>query len=233
MAILWFLKFKLRLEANRKLDELLLNILPAKTAAELKEQGFANTRHYKEASVLFADIVAFIRLSEKLNPESLVSELHECFSTFDRIIQSHGLEKIKTIGDAYMAAGGVPDENTTHAGDCVKAAFDMLDFIRHYNSSKPDELRLQIRIGIHCGELVAGVVGLKKFAYDIWGDTVNIAARLEQAGEPGKVNVSERICELVKTEFTCTSRGHIHARYKGEIKMYFVNPGEYHSPALA
>jgi class 3 adenylate cyclase len=159
-----------------------------------------------------------------MDPEDLIEELHECFSAFDEICGRHNLEKIKTIGDAYMCAGGIPKENDTHAVDIVNAALEMLAFMerrkrqREYKGHQP----LELRIGINTGPLVAGVVGTKKFAYDIWGDTVNTAARMEQSGEIGKINLSEATYELVKRDFYCRYRGQIQAKNKGLIDMYFV-----------
>ncbi|MFN0187779.1 MAG: adenylate/guanylate cyclase domain-containing protein, partial [Bacteroidia bacterium] len=215
ISVTWYQKFRLRRETNRKLDELLLNILPVEVAEELKLSGNASPKSYSSVSVLFVDMVAFTKLSEKLSPDALVAELHACFSAFDEISSRHHLEKIKTLGDAYMCAGGVPVANDTHAFDAIYASREIIEFISHYNSNKPDELKIQLRIGIHTGPVVAGVVGIKKFAYDIWGDTVNIAARLEQAGEPGRINISENTYQLVKDKIRCSSRGKINAKYKG------------------
>jgi class 3 adenylate cyclase len=210
---------------KKKSDELLLNILPSDTAEELKATGTAKAKNYDSVTVLFADFKDFTRLSEKLSPEKLVKEINYFFSAFDRITQKYNLEKIKTIGDAYMCAGGLPTANTTHAKDVVRAALEMIDVINQYVSDHPkeNEISYQIRIGINTGPVVAGIVGLKKFAYDIWGDTVNIASRLETSSEPGFINISGTTYELVKNEFVCTYRGKINAKNKGEIDMYFVN----------
>jgi adenylate cyclase len=223
LSITWFQKFKFRREANRKLDELLLNILPMEVAEELKANGNAASKSYESVTVVFVDMVAFTRLSEKLSAGDLVAELHYCFSEFDKISSKYNLEKIKTLGDAYMCAGGIPVENDTHPFDAIYASREIMEFIENYNQNKEKEFKIELRIGIHSGPVVAGVVGLKKFAYDIWGDTVNIAARLEQAGEPGRINISESTYELVKDKIRCSSRGKINAKYKGEINMYFVS----------
>lgn len=223
LSITWFQKFKFRREANRKLDELLLNILPVEVAEELKVNGHAASKSYQSVTVVFVDIVAFTKLSEKLSAADLVSELHFCFSEFDKISSKNNLEKIKTLGDAYMCAGGIPVENDTHAYDAIYASREIIEFMESYNQKKEQDFKIELRIGIHTGPVVAGVVGLKKFAYDIWGDTVNIAARLEQAGEPGRINISESTYQLVKDKIRCSSRGKINAKYKGDINMYFVS----------
>jgi class 3 adenylate cyclase len=181
-------------------EELLLNILPARVADELKERGEAEPRLIDQATVLFTDFKGFTALSERLSPKELVKDLNECFSAFDRICERHGIEKIKTIGDAYMAAGGLPTPNTTHATDVIKAALEMRDFIA---VGKVRKMALglpyfEVRIGVHSGPVVAGIVGLKKFQYDIWGDTVNTASRMESSGEVGQVNISEATYRLVK-----------------------------------
>lgn len=223
LSITWFQKFKFRRETNRKLDELLLNILPFEVAEELKAKGNAATKSYESVSVVFIDMVAFTKLSEKLSANELVAELHYCFSEFDKISSKYNLEKIKTLGDAYMCAGGIPVENDSHPFDAIYASREIIEFIESYNQNKSLDFKIELRIGIHSGPVVAGVVGLKKFAYDIWGDTVNIAARLEQAGEAGRINISENTYQIVKDRIRCSSRGKINAKYKGDINMYFVS----------
>jgi len=211
-------------------DELLLNILPAEVAEELKDKGSAEAVQIDQVSVLFTDFKGFTALSEKLTPKELVRDLHECFSAFDLICETHGLEKIKTIGDAYMAAGGLPVPNNTHPTDAIAAALEMRDFVDEGKLKKTAAGLpfFEIRIGIHTGPVVAGIVGVKKFSYDIWGDTVNTASRMESSGEPGKVNMSEATYALVKDtpNLTFTSRGKIQAKGKGEMEMYFVEPEE-------
>ncbi|HRC32233.1 MAG TPA: adenylate/guanylate cyclase domain-containing protein [Bacteroidia bacterium] len=211
-------------KARKRSDELLLNILPAEVAEELKDKGSADAKHFDEVTVLFTDFKGFTQLSEKLTPVELVAEINECFSAFDHIMQKHGVEKIKTIGDAYMAAGGIPTPNKTHAVDVVKAALDIQQFMHEHKAKREaaSKLFFEIRIGIHTGTVVAGIVGVKKFAYDIWGDTVNTASRMESSGEVGMINISGTTYELVKDKFNCIHRGKITAKGKGEIDMYFV-----------
>jgi len=207
-------------------EELLLNILPEEVAEELKAKGEAEAVHIDQATVLFTDFKGFTAMSELLSPRDLVKDLHESFSAFDHICEKHGIEKIKTIGDAYMAAGGLPTPNTTHAIDVVLAAFEMRDFVaagkaRKITAGLP---YFEIRIGIHTGPLVAGIVGVRKFQYDIWGDTVNIASRMESSGEVGHVNISGATYTLLKevAGLTFTPRGKVEAKGKGELEMYFV-----------
>jgi class 3 adenylate cyclase len=224
-AIFFVQRNRIQKEKDRS-EELLLNILPYETAQELKTKGTADAQHIDEVTVLFTDFKGFTQLSEKLSPKELVAEINDCFSEFDRICERHGIEKIKTIGDAYMAAGGLPTANHTHAVDVVKAACEIRDFMnRRYNSVANQlsvENRFQVRIGVHTGPVVAGIVGLKKFQYDIWGDTVNTANRMETSGEVGMVNISQSTYELVKDRFSCTYRGEVEAKGKGMLKMYFV-----------
>lgn len=210
---------------KEKSDALLLNILPAATAKELKETGVATPRHYDQVSVLFTDFVNFTNFAENISAEDLISELNTCFVAFDNIIEEYGLEKIKTIGDSYMCAGGIPTSNKTNASDAVKAGLAMQVFIE--NRAKENQSKgcpcFQMRLGIHTGAVVAGVVGKNKFAYDIWGDAVNLASRMESAGEIGTVNISEATKSLVEKEFSCIARGEIAVKNKGEVGMYIVS----------
>ncbi len=202
-------------------DKLLHNILPAEVADELKDKGYAEAKQFDEVSVLFTDFVNFTQAAEKLSPQTLVQELHECFTAFDNIIERNGLEKIKTIGDAYLAVCGLPVADNHHAQKTIQVALEIRDFMTARAPLSFGE-GLGVRLGIHSGSVVAGIVGVKKFAYDIWGDTVNTAARMEQSGETGKVNISETTRELVKDDFECTYRGEIEAKNKGKMRMYFV-----------
>jgi len=205
-------------------DKLLLNILPEQTAIELKEQGKVKAKKFDSVSVMFTDFKGFTRLSEGLNPEELVETVDFYYSKFDEIIKSYGLEKIKTIGDAYMAASGLPFPTKDHATKLTLAALEIAEFVKNAKEENPnDEKRFEIRIGINTGPVVAGVVGTNKFAYDIWGDTVNIASRMESNSKPGKVNVSENTYQLIKGDFKCAYRGEIDAKNRGKMKMYFVN----------
>jgi class 3 adenylate cyclase len=211
-------------QEKRRSDELLLNILPEETAEELKTKGKADAKQFDEVTVMFTDFKNFTRISEKLSPTELVSEIDTCFKAFDNIITKHNIEKIKTIGDSYMCAGGLPIVNKTNADDVVKAALEIQQFMQQHLQQRKSESKesFEIRIGVHTGPVVAGIVGIKKFAYDIWGDTVNIASRMESSGEAAKVNISGSTYKLVKDKFRCTHRGKIQAKNKGEIDMYFV-----------
>lgn len=212
-------------KARKRSDELLLNILPSEVADELKEKGRTEAKHFDEVTVMFTDFKGFTQISEKLSPTELVAELDLYFKAFDNIIGKYNIEKIKTIGDAYMCAGGLPVTNKTNANDMINAALEIQQFMVEHNSQRKNEKRevFEIRIGIHSGPVVAGIVGVKKFAYDIWGDTVNIASRMEQNSEAGKINISGYTYELVKDKFNCIYRGKIDAKNKGEIDMYFVD----------
>ncbi len=217
-------KNKMIAEEQKRSDELLLNILPAEIAEELKEQGKASARKYANATVLITDFKNFTTIAERLSPEQLVKELDYCFRAFDFIISQYDIEKIKTIGDAYMCASGLTNRKTIPT-QIVKAALEMQEFLEDY---KQERSRLSLpffeaRIGIHTGPVVAGVVGVNKFAYDIWGDTVNIASRMESNCEEGKVNISASTYGLIRYKFDCHYRGKVAAKNKGEIDMYYVS----------
>ncbi|MDP1727543.1 MAG: adenylate/guanylate cyclase domain-containing protein [Bacteroidota bacterium] len=208
----------LQLQAEKKKsDDLLLNILPEEVAEELKEKGSSDAKQYDHVTVLFTDFVNFTGISEQLTPVELVAEIHKNFTAFDAIMEQYGIEKIKTIGDAYLAVCGLPNPMEDHAQRVVKAAIAIQAYMNQ-NAGK-----FQIRIGIHSGPVVAGIVGVKKFAYDIWGDTVNTASRMESNSDAGEINISGATYELVKDEFVCTYRGKLDAKNKGELDMYFVN----------
>jgi adenylate cyclase len=206
---------------RKRSEKLLLNILPAKVASELKRKGSSDAKHFTHVTVMFTDFVGFTTAAEKMTPQQLVDELHTCFKNFDEIISKYNIEKIKTIGDAYLAVSGLPNASPQHAENVVKAALEIRDFMQARHRQASDR-SFHMRIGIHSGSVVAGIVGVKKFAYDIWGDTVNTAARMEQNSEPCKINISEATFGLVKDKFACSYRGEISAKNKGHLKMYFV-----------
>jgi PAS domain S-box-containing protein len=215
---------ELESEKNRS-EALLLNILPHDTAEELKKFGKANVKYYELASVLFTDFEGFTKITESISHEKLVTELDNYFIKFDEIIEKYNLEKIKTIGDSYMCAGGIPVANLKNPFVMVLAGLEIQKVICELNliKAKSKQLAWNLRLGIHTGELITGVVGKKKFAYDIWGDTVNTASRIESASEIGKVNISGSTYNIIKDFFDCTYRGKIKVKNKGEIDMYFVN----------
>lgn len=207
-----------------KADQLLLNILPEAVATELKEKGRAEAREYAHASVLFTDFIGFTAIAEKMTPVKLLHELDFCFSEFDRICDKYDLERLKTVGDAFMACAGLPEPNPAHAIRCTRAAVEMRDFMISYRAEKEraGAESWDIRIGIHSGPVVAGIVGQKKFAYDIWGDTVNLASRMESAAVAGQINISRATYELVKGEFKCEPRGEISVKNRGTVEMFTV-----------
>jgi len=209
---------------KKKSEALLLNILPIVVANELKVNGVAKARKYEDATVLFSDFKNFSAIAESLSPERLVHELDFYFKTFDEIIGKYQLEKIKTIGDAYMCVGGLPEENPNNPLEMVKAALEIQTILERLKTERlaKGEPFFEARIGIHTGPLVAGVVGSRKFAYDVWGDTVNVAARLESKSEAGKVNISAATYNKIKSTFNCEFRGKIPIKNRGEVDMYFV-----------
>jgi class 3 adenylate cyclase len=210
---------------REKSEQLLLNILPEAVVAELREKGSATPVQYESATVLFTDFVGFTSIAETLSPQELLKELDNCFSYFDTVCQKYGLEKLKTIGDSFMCAAGIPIPNKTHAIDAALAAIEIRDFMAQIKELK--EMQglpyWQLRIGMHTGPLIAGVVGEKKFAYDIWGDSVNIASRMESSGTAGQINISKETYNNLKYLFSCEFRGKVKAKNKGEIQMYFLN----------
>lgn len=207
-----------------EIEGLLLNILPEEVARELEETGQATPRNYDSASVMFSDFQGFTTITHKMAPEVLVEQLNTCFKAFDQIIEKYELEKIKTIGDAYMCAGGIPTPDNQHAYKMVKASLAIQAYVTEYNQQREErgEEPWELRIGIHAGPVVAGVVGMKKYAYDIWGSTVNIASRMESNSAPGQVNISSAVYELIKDRFICSHRGKIYAKNVGDVDMYFV-----------
>lgn len=223
-------KQKLEIEEQKeKSDSLLLNILPKHAAEELKSTGTYKAQSYNNVSVMFCDIVSFTKLGESMNAEMLVNELHEFFSGIDDIILNYKIEKIKTIGDSYLCASGLDEsENNVSTVNMINASNEILNFLEELNLKKEKENRSNfiVRIGIHTGPVTAGVVGKSKYAYDIWGDTVNTASRMESSGTPGKINISGDTYQLIKNDFDCEYRGKIKAKSKGEIDMYFINSSE-------
>jgi adenylate cyclase len=224
VAIIIFSQRNRIAKEKKRSEALLLNILPEETAHELKETGKAKAHRYESVSVLFTDFKGFSTKAEQMMPEEVVDVLDFYFRAFDHIIEKYGLEKIKTIGDAYMCAGGLPTVDKNHAIKVVKAAIDMREFVakqamHRFMKGLPF---FEIRIGVNSGPVVAGVVGDKKFAYDIWGDTVNMAARMEQSGVPGKINISGTTYELIKDRFVCTHRGKVNVKHRDDVEMYFA-----------
>lgn len=209
---------ELRLE-KKKSDDLLMNILPEEVANELKVKGTADARQFEQTTVLFTDFVNFTTISESLSPKELVSEIHFYFTAFDEIIERNGLEKIKTIGDAYLAVAGLPNEDPNHALHAANAAMEMVEFV---NKRKAAGASFNIRAGLNSGPVIAGIVGVKKFVYDIWGDTVNTAARMETSSEAGRINISASTHQLLTNDFKCIYRGKLDAKNKGKIDMYFL-----------
>ncbi len=210
---------------KQKSENLLLNILPAEISAELKQTGKTKARSYSTVSVMFGDFVNFTRIGELLTPERLVFTIGEYFEAFDHVIEKYGIEKIKTVGDAYICAAGLPVPTEDNAITIIQVAIDILKATEELSIRRraQEEETFGIRIGIHSGPLVAGVVGVKKFAYDIWGDTVNMAARMQESSDPGRINISETTFNLIKHRFICTKRGRIEAKHKGLVDMYFVD----------
>ncbi len=211
-------------EKRRRSEQLLLNILPPAVAAELTVRNKVMARRYEHATVMFIDFVGFTKVAESMQPEELVNELDYCFSQFDAIVERARIEKIKTVGDAYICASGLTDRNEKPI-NMIRAAIAIQRFLHEYAQKRKAEgnKHFEARIGIHFGPVVAGVVGVKKFAYDIWGDTVNIAARLEEVCETGQINVSAAAMEIAKSEFDWEYRGKIAAKNKAEMDMYYVS----------
>ncbi|MBP8959273.1 MAG: hypothetical protein KBG40_02480 [Bacteroidales bacterium] len=209
---------------KEKTETLLQNVLPRSTADELMSKGKATKTKYNFVTVLFSDIQGFTKIAEETNPEVLIDELDKFFFYFDSVVEKYGIEKIKTIGDAYMCVGGLPEKNRTNPIEVILAALEIQEYMNSIKSSSDfSGMKLwDIRIGIHTGTVIAGVVGQKKLSYDIWGDTVNTASRMESSSEPGKINISGTTYEFVKDFFICKYRGKMPVKYKGEIDMYFV-----------
>ena len=212
------------IEAEKDRSEaLLLNILPAETAQELKEHGKIQAKKFDLVTVLFTDFKGFTKLAEHTEPEQLVKSIDFYFKAFDEITTKFRLEKIKTIGDSYMCAGGLPTVTKTHACDVIRAAREMVELVGNELKLPDDLIHFEIRIGIHTGPVIAGIVGIKKWQYDIWGDTVNIASRMESSSEVGRINISESTYQEIKDEFPCEYRGEIEVKNRGHLKMYFLS----------
>jgi adenylate cyclase len=208
---------------KKRSESLLLNILPAETAKELKINGKVDAVKFDQVTVLFTDFVQFTRVAERVEPEQLVKSIDYYFKGFDEITTKYGLEKIKTVGDSYMCACGLPTINPMHARNVIIAAKEMIDLVRNELNALDGLSHFEIRIGIHTGPVVAGIVGIKKWQYDIWGDTVNIASRMESKSEPGRINISETTYNKIKDEFPCEYRGEIEVKNCGPLKMYFLS----------
>ena len=207
---------------RRKSEQLLLNILPKKVIKELKEKGNTSPEIFKNVTVLFSDIVGFTDISTKLPVETLISELNEIFTMFDVIIEKHSCERIKTIGDAYLAVCGLPENNVNHCKNLVDAATEMIQFIENRNRS--DAIKWKIRIGIHTGNVIGSIVGIKKYIYDVFGDTVNTASRLENLSEPMKINVSVDVMKELGDSYKYEDRGELEVKGKNKMHLYFVIP---------
>ncbi len=231
LAIGAYSRYRFEKKTNRIIEEeknrsesLLRNILPNEIALELKRNGKVEAKKFESVTVMFTDFKGFTFQSQDLSPEILVKSVDYYFSKFDEIVEKYGMEKIKTIGDAYMCAGGLSLPSDEHALNMVKAGFEILEVMEEVrNNARTDIMNFEIRIGINTGAVVAGVVGIKKFAYDIWGDAVNVAARMETMSEPGKINISEHTYQLVRHKFECEFRGEVYVKNKGNMNMYFVN----------
>lgn len=204
-------------------EKLLLNILPAETAIELKRSGKVEAVRFDQVTVLFTDFVQFTRIAEFVEPEQLVKSIDFYFKGFDEITTKFGLEKIKTVGDSYMCACGLPTVNHTHARNVILAAKEMIELVRGEFNAVDGLSHFEVRIGVHTGPVVAGIVGIKKWQYDIWGDTVNIASRMESMSKPGRINISETTYQQIKEEFSCEYRDEIEVKHRGLLKMYFIN----------
>jgi class 3 adenylate cyclase len=204
-----------------KSDQLLLNVLPEKIANELKYTGKTRPETFHNVTVMFSDVVGFTRMFSELEPEILIGELNEIVTAFDRIIEKNSCERIKTIGDAYLAVCGMPEANEKHADNIVNSAVEIIDFLKDRNSRSGR--KWEVRIGVHSGKVVGGIVGIKKYIYDVFGDTINVVSRMEHYSEPMKINVSETTHGIVRNRFAFVERAPVEVKGKGNVKMYFVD----------
>jgi class 3 adenylate cyclase/Tfp pilus assembly protein PilF len=221
LTLFWYYRTISR--EKKRSDALLLNILPSEIAKELKLKGKVEAVNCNSVTVLFTDFVQFSKIAEHIEPEQLVKSIDHYFKKFDEITSKYGIEKIKTIGDSYMCVAGLPTPNATHASNAIKAAKEMIEMVKTQMTSQSGLTNFEVRVGLHSGPVVAGIVGIKKWQYDIWGDTVNIASRMESNSEPGKINISETTYEEIKDEFPCEYRGEIEVKNRGMLKMYFLS----------
>jgi len=205
---------------REKSEKLLLNILPSRVAEELKEEGISNPQHFENVTLFFSDFVGFTQMTSEMEPESLISHLNEIFTKFDEIMEKHNCERIKTIGDAFMAVCGIPEENPEHAFNIINAAGEILEYLNEHN--RRARIPWKVRIGIHSGSAVGAIVGTKKYIYDIFGDSVNTASRMESNSEPMKINVSESTWDLVKDKYKFEKREPVMVKGKGLMNMYFL-----------
>jgi adenylate cyclase len=221
LTLLWYYRTISR--EKKKSDNLLLNILPSEIAKELKLNGKVEAVKCSSVTVLFTDFVQFSKIAEHIDPEQLVRSIDHYFKRFDEITSKHGLEKIKTIGDSYMCASGLPTPNPAHAINAIKAAKEITEMVKTQLTNQNGLTNFEVRVGLHSGPVVAGIVGIKKWQYDVWGDTVNIASRMESASEAGRINISETTYQEIKDEFPCEYRGEIEVKNRGILKMYFLS----------
>jgi len=210
------------IQEKQKSDKLLLNILPIRVANDLKETGKTEPEAFDNVTVFFSDIIDFTKISSQLETPVLISELNSIFTTFDNIIELHQCERIKTIGDAYLAVCGMPEKNSNHAENIINAAIDILEYLTKRNQNMTQE-KWKVRIGIHTGKVIGGVVGIKKYIYDVFGDTINTASRMESNSEQMKINISDTTYRIVKDKFKVTPRVPLSVKGKGKMNMYFID----------
>ncbi|MGB5372107.1 MAG: adenylate/guanylate cyclase domain-containing protein [Flavobacteriaceae bacterium] len=221
LTLFWY--YRTISKEKKRSENLLLNILPSEIAHELKQKGAVEAVKCDEVTVLFTDFVQFSKKAENITPEKLVKSIDFYFKKFDEITTKYGLEKIKTIGDSYMCASGIPSPDPKHASNAIRAAKEMTEVVKSTLNDKDDLSHFEVRVGLHSGPVVAGIVGIKKWQYDIWGDTVNIASRMESNSEPGRINLSETTYDAIKEEFACEYRGEIEVKNRGLLKMYYLS----------